>query len=322
MTQPKLDPATIAQHEKLFETQIDLQTRLLDHIEQEDAFEVLDDAWEEFTLYNNIPMDPEDPEPVLHFFPWALFYWRRDVSDEAFADDTDVDEDMEEDDIDDETWLDEIDALSEDQISDILSDALEDDAQSAVYDDGIQTTFPPLATLFMNSVDGADGSDSPLTGQTLSVLERQFIEAAANAPYSFFQVTEIGPGPFVTLQDLIVPATVQVYAQVLVDMLEDNDVVYGQVVTVDDASVLCGVAPAVLPPIVLDALAEARERIEAIVPEMSEDWRHEMEFELRSLYQEFVSELQEIEGGDEDNVNGEDDEDARGGDRSEVSPKH
>ena len=328
MTQSKPDAATIAQHEKLFETQLNLQSRLLDHIEQEDAFEVLDDAWAEFNLYNNVPMDPEDPEPALHFFPWVLFYWRRDVSDDALAHDAGLIDEIDGDEDDDENWLEEIESLSDDQIAEILSDALEGDAEAEDLaaalegadeydsdDDGdVHGTFPPLATLYMNSIDGADGADSPLVGQKLSVIERQFIEAAADAPYSFYKVTEIGPGPFVTLEDLIVPATKRVYAQVLVDMLENNDVIYGQVVTVDDASILCGVAPAVMPEFVEDAVAQARERIESLVADMDEDWRHDMEFELRGLYQEFVAELQE--------ASGDDDTDELGGDNGEPLIKH
>lgn len=303
----ELDPATVAAHEELFETQITLLSRLLDYIEEAGELQILDEAWDEFNLYEDIPMDPEDPEPALHFFPWALFYWRRDVSeteleaarDELLAGDADLLEDDLGGDDDDDNWLEEIEALSEEEIDEILADSLDDDEE---FDDEDEPhiTLPPIATMFMNSVDGADGADSPAASLKLTVKERQFIEAAALAPYSFFKVNAVGPGPFVMLEDLIVPDQKSVYAQVLVDMLEDGDVIYGQVVSVDGVHVLCGVAPAVLPEFVQDALADARSRIAPIVKELGEDWHLELEFEMRSLYQMLISDLQELEDEDDE----------------------
>lgn len=307
---PELDPATVAAHEELFETQITLQSRLLDYIEQAGELQILDEAWDEFNLYEDIPMDPEDPEPALHFFPWALFYWRRDVSeadfqaarDEMLAGDGDLLEDELDDldDDDDENWLEEIEALSDEEIDEILSDSLDDDEFDEDGDDEPHISLPPIATMFMNSVDGADGQHSPAASLTLTVKERQFIEAAALAPYSFLKVNAVGPGPFVMLEDLIMPNQKQVYAQVLVDMLEEGDVVYAQVVSVNDVHVLCGVAPAVLPEFVQEALADARSRIAPIIKELGDDWHLELEFEMRSLYQMLISDLQGLEDDEDD----------------------
>ena len=268
---PELTPADIARHEEVFETQVNLQSRLLDFLEQEDEFQVLDEAWDEFNLYEDIPMNPEEPEPVLHFFPWALFYWRRDVE---------------------EDFLDAArDETVDDDIESLISDLSEDDAS--------YVTLPPIAQMFMNSVDGADGPDGPAAGQTLTVNERQYIDAAARSPYSFFKVQAVGPGPFVTLEDLIEPDQKRVYAQALVDMLEDDDVIYAQIVSIDDTHILSGVAPAVLPGFAQEAIAQARARIEAMIPEMGEDWRYEIEYELRAFYQKLISDLQDT-GDDED----------------------
>jgi len=318
MTSAQPDAATQALHEDLFETQISLQTRLLDYIEQADEFHVLDEAWEEFTNYDEREMDPEDPEPVLHFFPWALFYWRRDVPEDdlqAARDELlDSDTDTLSDDLDDndEDWLDDLDDLDDDAIDDVLLEVFKEGADSDIVDDAEDAEddqayieLPPIAMMFMNSVDGADGPDSRAIEQTLTPREREFIEAAASAPYSFFKVQSVGPGAFVTLEDLMVPHVVTVYAPALVDMAEVNDIIYAQVVSLANAHLLCGVAPAVLPEVVQEPLIEARTRIEALLPELGEDWRYELEFELRALYQQMVDSLQEQFDNDDDG--GEDD---------------
>ena len=303
MTASQPDPTTQALHEALFETQISLQTRLLDYIEEADEFHVLDEAWEEFTNFDNREMDPEDPEPVLHFFPWALFYWRRDVLEDALEQAREEllagalatpESELED---DDDNWLEEIEALDDEAIDEILSDELDDDGE--LGDEDSYVSMPPIATMFMNSVDGADGAGSKAVGQTLTVRDREFIEAAGKAPYSFFKVSAVGPGAFVTLEDVIVPAQMSVYAPALVDMAEEGDVVYAQVVSLDGAHVLCGVAPAVLPSVVEDALNEARDRLQELVDEIGEDWRYEVEFEMRALYHQMVASLQGHLDGDE-----------------------
>lgn len=327
MTTAQPDSAAQALHEDLFETQIRLQTRLLDYIEQADEFHVLDEAWEEFTNYDQREMDPEDPEPVLHFFPWALFYWRRDVPeteleaarDELLDDDPDTDTLDNEVEDNDQDWPDDLDDEAIDKVlSEVLGDGpdgkdssegdveLEDDE----FDDGLDDdenyiALPPIAVMFMNSVDGADGPESRALEQTLTPRDRSFIEAAATAPYSFFKVLAVGPGAFVTLEDLMVPNEVAVYAPALVDTSEVDDIIYAQVVSLENANLLCGVAPAVLPVVVEEPLAEARERIEELVQKLGDDWRYELEFELRALYQQMVDSLQQqIDEDGEDSVDG------------------
>lgn len=313
MTSTQPDAATQAMHEDLFETQISLQTRLLDYIEAADEFHVLDQAWEEFTNYEQRDMDPEDPEPVLHFFPWALFYWRRDVPEEALtqardellggdagsADSANASEDSD--------WLDDLD---DETIEQVLNESLEDDDGLDAFDEDDDVDYvslPSIATLFMNSVDGADGADSKALEHTLTAQDRDFIEAAARAPFSFFKITAVGPGAFVTLQDLIVPSEVNVYAPALVDMSEEDDIIYGQVVNLHGANLLCAVAPAVLPPVIQEPLEEARQRIEELVPELGDDWRYDLEFELRALYHQMVQRLQD-EFDNSDEISGQDGE--------------
>ena len=330
MTTAQPDSASQALHEDLFETQISLQTRLLDYIEQADEFHVLDEAWEEFTNYDQREMDPEDPEPVLHFFPWALFYWRRDVPesqleaarDELLDEDTDIDALDDEVEDNDQNWPDDLDNEAIDKVlSEVFGDSAEDDIDldDDELDDGLDDdenyiTLPPIAVMFMNSVDGADGPESRALEQTLTPRDRAFIEAASTAPYSFFKVLAVGPGAFVTLEDLMVPNEVAVYAPALVDTSEVDDIIYAQVVSLENANLLCGVAPAVLPVVEEEPLAEARARIEELVKELGDDWRYDLEFELRALYQQMVDSMQQQM--DEDGEGGE------GGDVSMSPTKH
>lgn len=312
MNKNVIDPVIVKSHQALFQTQLELQSRLLDYMEQVGVSEMLDEAWDEFNLYENVPMDPEDPEPPLHFFPWALFYWRSEVSeqdlqvasDEVLEGDHDLFDDAKDsgDEDDDDNWLEEIEALSEEEIDEIIADAFDDEADDQWDDtfdddddddddDDLYVTLPPIATLFLNAVDGADGPDSPAANLPLSTTERQLIESAGQSPYSFFKVTAIGPDSFVTLQDMVVPAEVQAYAPAISDVVEDGEVIYGQVVTVGDVHLLFSVAPTVLPALVSAALDDARDRLQEVIVELGEDWRFELEFEMRSLYQSLVTQL-------------------------------
>lgn len=307
MKNPALDPAVIAKHEELFETQMSLQSRMFDYIEKTNGLGLLDEAWEEFNLYEEKPMDADDLELALHFSPWALFYWRRDMPERLLEEAADAlrqgdyqlldgkvkdNDDLDE---DDDDGLEAIEALSDEEIDEILSGTGDDEFDDDEDDDEPHIALPPLAVMLMNSVDGADGPKSKVPSLKLTAKDRRFIEAAAEAPYSFFKVVAVGPGSFVTLEDMIVPAQMQVYGEELVDLLEEDDVIYGQVVAVDSVYLLCGMAPAVMPPIVHDAINEARERLEEMEPEMFEDWRHESEFELRALFQSLVTQLQELD---------------------------
>jgi len=308
MTNFLTDPAIIALHEDLFETQVQLQTRLLDFIEEVDEFLVLDEAWGEFNHYEDKEMDSQDPEPILHFFPWALFYWRREIpqsaldaaQEEAFEDGMVLTEPQKQgadgelpETLDDET-IEQVlsEELEDDEAASDLNDEGDNDEHGNDEDEGSYVTLPSIATMFMNSVDGADGDDSAAVQQVLNDKERGFILAAAQSAYSFFRVTAVGPGAFVTLEDLIVPAQMAVYAPSVVDMLEEDDVIYAQVVEFEEARILCGVAPSVLPPVVLESVQEASERIQTLIPEMADDWRYEIEFELRSLFLQMVASLQ------------------------------
>lgn len=311
MNKDVIDPVILKSHQTLLETQLELQSRLLDYMDQVGVTEMLNEAWDEFNLYENVPMDPEDPEPPLHFFPWALFYWRSEVSkqdlqaasDELLEGDHDLLEDAKDSgDEDDDNWLEEIEALSDEEIDEIIADAFDDEEDDQLDDefddefdddddDDLYVTLPPIATLFLNAVDGADGPDSPAANLPLSTTERQLIESAGQSPYSFFKVAAIGPDSFVTLQDMVVPAEVQAYAPAISDVVEDGDVIYGQVVTVGDVHLLFSVAPTVLPALVSAALDDARDRLEEVIVELGEDWRFELEFEMRSLYQSLVTQL-------------------------------
>lgn len=314
MKKHDLDPALVAAHQALFKTQFQLQSRLLNFLEQVDALDIIHDAWDEFNFYENVPFDPEDAQSALHFFPWALFYWRREIPErelEAAREQlaqggADLPKAIDDED-DEDDWLAEIEAMSDEQIDEILADTLDDeldddwddrlDGEFDEAEDEPQVVLPPIATMILNSVRGADGPDSEAMDLALSDQACQLIEAGAQAPYSFFKVVHRGPASFVTLQDMIVPNEVQAYAPVLFDTLEKGDVIYGQVLTVDDMHLLSGVAPLVLPPIVHEAVHQASQQIEQMVPSMAEEWRYDLEFEMRSLYQSLVAQIEELGGG-------------------------
>ena len=79
-------PAANLGRRKLRRVESELMPALMKHAEKYYGPGVLHEAWDEFTLWDEVPMDPElEPEMDTLFAPWFLFNW--------LPDNTELDED-------------------------------------------------------------------------------------------------------------------------------------------------------------------------------------------------------------------------------------
>ena len=92
---------------------------------------------------------------------------------------------------------------------------------------------------------------------------RRFIEAAASAPYSFYQTLEVQPGEGLTLRDILRKHEVRVTEQSASTILKRGHIVLARVVELDGCYFFMGMGAQVIPPVFLDHVLAIREYLEA-----------------------------------------------------------
>jgi hypothetical protein len=81
--------------------------------------------------------------------------------------------------------------------------------------------------------------------------EESFIEAIYEEPFSFFKVSSIRPGKTMVLDDILLKRSFTVSEKNTPVELNEGDVVFTKVVTVEDSSIMVGCSPCKLPPMSL-----------------------------------------------------------------------
>lgn len=143
-------------------------------------------------------------------------------------------------------------------------------------------------------------------GARVDAFTRRFIEAACAAPFSFFMVRDMQPGPTITLRDVLRRRDYEIHGPAQTPELPRGTILYARVVTLDGDSILLGCAPCPMPPACAESVIDLREEwgIEADAPAGALAGR---DAELRSLYVDFREDLfdpgpQRVENEDGDPV--------------------
>ena len=129
----------------------------------------------------------------------------------------------------------------------------------------------------------------------LPILQRRFLDEACNQPFSFFVVTDIKQGISVTLQDLFWPRTLEVYEQKASTLLSRGNILYTQVLPLDNVAILLGCAPFAIPDAYQVRLMEVRDAILENLGSIERDTLFSMEDRLRNCYFEIRNEMQEMD---------------------------
>jgi hypothetical protein len=121
--------------------------------------------------------------------------------------------------------------------------------------------------------------------QTLSAIERTFLEAAATTPLSFFVVTKVVPGQEIGLRDVLTGAEVVVRERSASAMVRSGALLFTRVLTVEGLSIMSGCAPLVIPPNWHLPILDFRERVARGKGRLlTQDSLLDMDIELRELY--------------------------------------
>jgi SEC-C motif len=204
-----------------------LAGRLTGHAQSEFGEESLDEAWEEFWLWDDEreAFDPESYRNQL-FFPFYLYNWYREEGRKQ--------------------------APGSPKNRTVAKDYLK------------------------------------VRGPGLSELERRFLTACIEAPFSFHEVLEVDPGEAFLLKDIFLGTETLVSEKSGSRSAQIGDIFFGKVVKVDHVAMLCGSGWIVLPPTTKHFIIELRKTIRA---EMTEDGRsvdaevlHEYDVDLRELF--------------------------------------
>lgn len=244
----------LAKH-KLYETYALLFGRVSDYLHDDLPPEFAALAWEQFHLGDPPEMDPESSEMIEFFLPWALFYWRPELPypDQTFGEEP----------------------ANEKPANDEFEEA---DADQKMLQ------LSPLAEMFLDAVDGRSDQSGKYRHHKVTPVERSLISELTQSPYSFFQVKEIVDNKYVTVTDLLVERDETVFMPEFAEELSVGLIIYGQVITVDGITILPSVAPMIFFEDIAPALGRMQQKVTELMPELGENWRLEMDDEIRGLY--------------------------------------
>lgn len=132
-------------------------------------------------------------------------------------------------------------------------------------------------------------------GHRLPIMQRRFLDEACRQPFSFFVVTDLNPGISITLRDLFWPRELEVFEQKASTLLSRGNLLYTQVLPIDNAAILLGCAPFAIPDAYQVRLIEVRDAMQKNLGGIDRNTLFAMADRLRNCYFEIRSEMQKLD---------------------------
>lgn len=132
-------------------------------------------------------------------------------------------------------------------------------------------------------------------GGYLTELERRFLSATIQSPFSFHDVVEVEAGKRLVLRDIFLGTEVDVTERMGSRHVQVGDIVFGKVIQMDHVGMLCGMSWVAIPPVQKQAILDLRKRIReapcrkgaSIDPGTLQDY----DIELREVFLDIEHEL-------------------------------
>ncbi len=208
---------------KMRRTEGELVPTLMKYAEKSYGEDALVEAWDEFSLWQDVPLDPSVcPEVDTAFLPWFVFNWIPDNAEEE-----------------------EVDHLPE----------------------------MPVAIHYLEH-----------KGSRLDTFQHRFITEICEQQYSFFMVIDANPGESLTLRDLILGREVIVHERQASSTLHKADIIFTRIIRMDDASIMVGCAPTVIPSTYHNDFIDLREEMAQHFANLDQEVLFEYDVELRTMY--------------------------------------
>jgi hypothetical protein len=122
-------------------------------------------------------------------------------------------------------------------------------------------------------------------------LDRRSIEAACRRPYSLYSIVGFEEDGVARLRDILIGTEYAVDDGSLLGRPRIGGIVYARILTLDDASILCGCSPSILPPIHHARVVELRKKLDLPAGRDGEETLHAHDREIRSLYFRIADEI-------------------------------
>jgi len=122
-------------------------------------------------------------------------------------------------------------------------------------------------------------------GRKLDPVERESLEACANAPLSFFEVVELTPGHSVTLRDLLLDRDLRVHDKSASATLHQGGVVFGSVVETGGIALFDALSAIAFKPTARLGILSLRDRMSmGCGGQITAETLEEYDLEIRALY--------------------------------------
>jgi hypothetical protein len=169
----------------------------------------------------------------------------------------------------------------------------------------LEATLPPW--MLFNWVPGAhwvpSAGSPPLPARPLALeyldqpdtalddFDRRFVRAVCQRPYSFYAVNGVQPGASLQLRDILTGREFAVLERQASRVAQAGAILFTRVVEMDGVAIMCGGAPAIIPPHYRIRLLELRDDLGADGAPITEEQLLVLDDEIRALYLHIADEL-------------------------------
>lgn len=121
-------------------------------------------------------------------------------------------------------------------------------------------------------------------GYRLRPVLRRYLEACVDAPFSFHEVLRVDPGKGLRTKDVLTREEHEILERSASQSLQVGNVVFAQLVTADDITVMEACGPVAIPPREKLRLIDLREHIAADDAPVDAATLHDWDIEIREIY--------------------------------------
>lgn len=124
-------------------------------------------------------------------------------------------------------------------------------------------------------------------GRYLETLEKDYVQACLDQPFSFLEITECYPGDGFKLKDIFQGGKFNVIEKKGSELAQKGDIIFGKPVTVEGVTTLEACSPILIPPIHKPHFIEFREFLKKRHGQITPLILYEYQFDLIALYQNY-----------------------------------
>ncbi len=127
--------------------------------------------------------------------------------------------------------------------------------------------------------------------RSIDPLLAQYIQAACDSPFSFFDIVSVSAGEGLVLRDILRGSQTEVIEHSASKTLNEGDLLFAQVVAASGVAVLDGCAPVPFPPSEKRPILKLRKLMREGASLLSDEYLRDWETEMLDIYRDMVNRL-------------------------------